>query len=146
MARWGRRKLARLFLWLLVFLPVKPFYSERPYVAAQLPLTKGDLASSRPQPGVYLGLSCAEDHMNSTLARADVTRWLNPTVILCSLAKIVMVAVIIVTVVYVLVMASFWCCHLGVHWAISGQYNRPKINSKTQRYMYMYVFLQLPFM
>ena len=135
MARLGRKKLAQLFLWLLVFMPIKPFYSERPYVAAQPPLTKGDLASSHPQPGVYHGLSCGEDHINATLARADVTRWLNPTVILTSLAEIVVLVMIAMMVVYVLVMATFWCCHLGVHWTVSGRCIRPKVNNKTQRYL-----------
>ena len=140
MSRLGRKKPARLlflwlFLWLLVFMPIKPFYSERPYAAARPPLTKGDLASSHPQPGVYHGLSCGEDHINATLARADVIRWLNPAVILTSLAEIVVVAVIAVMVVYVLVMASFCSCHLVVHWAMGGGNIRPKVNNKTQRYI-----------
>ena len=134
MARLGRKEFARLFLWLLVFVPIKPFYSEQPYVAARPPLTKGDLASSHPQPGIYHGLSCGEDHINATLARADVTRWLNPTMILTSLAEVVVVVVIAVMVVYVLVMASFCCCHLVVHWAIGGRNIRQKVNNKTQRY------------
>ena len=136
MARLGRKKRARLFLWLLIFMPIKPFYSERPYIAAQPSLTKGDLASNHLQPGVYHGLSCGEDHINATLARADVTRWLNPTVILTSLAEIVVVAVIAVMVVYVLVMASFCCCHLVVHWAIGERNIRPKVNNITQRYVF----------
>ena len=135
MARLGRKTLSWLFLWLLVFVPIKPFYSERPYAAARPPPTKGDPASSHPQPGVYHGLSCGEDHINATLARTDVTRWLNPTVILTSLAEVVVVAVIAVMVVYVLAMASFCCCHLVVHWAIGGMNIRPKVNNKTQRYI-----------
>ena len=136
MARLERKQLAYLFLWLLAFMPIKPFYSEQPYVAARPPPTKGDLASSHPQPGVHHGLSCGEDHINATLARADVTRWLNPTVILTSLTRIVIVAIIVVMVVYVLVMATFWCCHLGVHWTISGRNIRPQFNNKSQRYMF----------
>ena len=135
MSRLGRKKFARLFLWLLVVMPIKRFYSERPYTAARPPLTKGDLASSHPQPGVYHGLSCGEDHINATLARAEVTRWLNPTVILTSLAEVIVVAVIVVMVVYVLVMASFCWCHLVVHWAIGGRNIRPKVNNKTLRYI-----------
>ena len=135
MARLGRKNTAWLFLWLLVFMPIKPFYSEQPYIAARPPLTMGDHTSSHPQAGIYHGLSCGEDHINSTLAHADVTRWLNPTVILASLAKMVVVAMIAVIVVYVFVMATFWCCHLGVHWAISGRYIRPKIDNKSQRYL-----------
>ena len=134
MANLGRKKLARLILWLLVVMPIKSFYSERPYAAARPPLIKGDLASSHPQPGIYHGLSCGEDHINATLTRVDVTRWLNPTVILTSLAEIVVVAVIAMMVVYVLVMASFYCCHLVVHWAMGGRNIRPKVNNKTQRY------------
>ena len=134
MARLGRKKLAWLFLCLLVFMPIKPFYSEQPNIAARPPLTKGDLISSHPQPGVYHGLSCGEDHINTTLARADVTRWLNPTVILTSLAEIVAVAVIAVMVVYVLVIATFWCCDLGVHWALTGRNVQPEINNKIPRY------------
>ena len=136
MARLERKQLACLFLWLLAFMPIKPFYSERPYVAARPPPTKGDLASSHPQPGVHHGLSCGEDHINATLARADVTRWLNPIAILTTLSNIFIVAIIAVMVVYVLVMAAFWCCHLGVHWTISGRNIRPQFNNKSQRYMF----------
>ena len=135
MARLGRKKLARLILWLLVFAPIKFFDLEQPYVAARSPLTKGDLVTSHPQPGVYHGLSCGEDHINATLAHADVTHWLNPTVILTSLAEIVMVVMVAVMVVYAIVMATFWCCHLGVHWAISGGYTQSQINIKTRRYL-----------
>ena len=135
MARLGRKNLARLFLWLLVFVPIKPFYSERPYIASRLPLTKGDLASNHLQSGIYLALSCGEDHINATLARADVTRWLNPTVMLTSLAEIFVVAMTMMVVMYVLVMAPFWCCHLGVYWAVSGRYTPPKINNNMQRYI-----------
>ena len=136
MARLGREKFSCLFLWLLVFMLIKLFYSERPYVAVQPPLTKGDFVSNHPQPGIYHGLSCKEDHINATLARADVTHWLNPIVILNSLVDIVVVAMIAVMVVYVLVLAIFWCCHLGVHWAISGRYVRFKINNKAPKYQY----------
>ena len=125
----GRKKLARLFLWLFVFVQIKLFYSERPYVAAQPPLTMGDCAFSHSQPGVYHGLSHGEKHINTTLARADVTQWLNATIILTSLAEIVMVVIIAMMLVYVLVMATFWNCHLGVHRAITGRYIRPKINN-----------------
>ena len=135
MARLQRKKLAWLFLWLLVFVPIKPFYSERPYIAARPPQTKGELASSHPQSGVYHGLSCREDHINATLARADVTRWLNPTVILTSLAEITSVAMVVMMVVYVLVIATFCCCHLGVHWVLGERYLRLNVNNKTQRYL-----------
>ena len=135
MVRLGRKKFVRLFLWLLVFMPIKPFHSERSYIVARPPLTKEDLASSYPQPGVYHGLSCREDHINATLAQADITHWLNPTVILTSLAEIVVVAMIAVIVVYDLVMATFCCCHLVVQWAIGGRNIRPKVNNKTQRYI-----------
>ena len=136
MERLERKQLACLFLWLLVFMPIKPFYSERPYVAARLPQTKGDLASSHPQPGIHHGLSCGEDHINATLARADVTRWLNPAVIFTSLVNFFMVAIMAAMVVYVIIMAAFRCCHLGVHWTISGRYIRPQFNNKTQRYIF----------
>ena len=142
MARLGRKELAWLFLWLLVFLPIKPFYSERPYAAARPPLTKGDLASIHSKPGVHHGLSCGEDNINATLVRADVTRWLNPTVILTSLAEVVIVVMIAVMVVYVLVMASFCCCHLAVNWAIGGRKIQPKVNNKTQRYIDPYNHIQ----
>ena len=134
MAKLRRKEFAWLLLCLLVFVPIKPFYSEQPYAAARPPLTKRDLASSHPQAGIYHGLSCGDDHMNATLARADITRWLNPTVIVASLAEMVVVATIAVMVVYILIMATFWCCHLGVHWAISGECIRPKFVGKTQRY------------
>ena len=138
MARLERKQLVCLFLWLLVFMPIKPFYSERPYVAARPPPTKGDLASSHPQPDVHHGLSCGEDHINATLARADVTRWLNPIAILTTLSNIFIVAIIAVMVMYVLVMAAFWCCHLGVHWTISGRNIRPQFNNKSQRYIFTF--------
>ena len=134
---------AWLFLWLLVIMPIKPFYSEQPYIAARPPLTKGDLASSLRQPGVCHGLSCGEDHMNATLTRADVTCWLNPTVILTSQAEIVVMAMIAVTVVYVLVMAMFWCCNVVVHWAIGERNIRPKVNNKTQRYIDPYNHIRI---
>ena len=101
MARLRKKKLAQLFLWLFVFVWIKPFYLERPYIAARPPLTKEDLAYNHPKPG---GLSCGENHINTTLIRADVTHWLNPTIILTSLAEVVIVAL---RVVYVLVMAAF---------------------------------------
>ena len=130
MDRMKKKNLAWLLFWLFVFVPIKPFYSERPYVAARPPLTKGDIGSSHPQAHIYHGLSCGEDHINATLARADVTRWLNPTIILSSLAKMVVVAVIVMIVVYAFVMATFCCCHVGVHWAISGRYIRPRLDKR----------------
>ena len=96
MKKLRKKDIAWLLFWLLVFVPIKPFYSERPYAAARPPLTKGDIGSSHPQAHIYHGLSCGEDHMNATLARADVTRWLNPTVILVTLTNMAMVAVIMV--------------------------------------------------
>ena len=134
MARLRRKEFAWLFLWLLVFVPIKPFYMERSYIAARLPLTKGDLASSHPQAGIYHGVSCGEDHINATLACTDVFYWLNPTVILTSLASIVVMAMIVVMVRYVFVMATFCCCHIGVHWSISGRYTQSKNFNKMQRY------------
>ena len=137
MMRLGK-KLARLFLWLLVFVPINPFYLERSYISAQPPLTKGDLASNHPQHG---GLSYGEDHINTTLAHADVTHWLIATIIriLTSLPEIIMMIMIAVMVVYVLVMATFWCCHLGVHWVISGRFIRSKnYNTERQRYSVPY--------
>ena len=133
MAMLWRKKLTRLFLWLPVFMPIKPFYSQRPYFAARMPLTKGDLANSHPQPGVYHSLSFGEDHIYSTVAQADVTCWMNPTVILTSLAEIIVVSMMVVMVVYIHIMATFWCCHLGVHWVITRMYNY--VNNKTQRYL-----------
>ena len=130
MGKLRKKDIAWLLFWLLVFVPIKPFFSERPYVAARPPLTNGDIGSSHPQAHIYHGLSCGEDHMNATLTRADVTHWLNPTIILSSLAKMVVVAVIMVMVVYVFLMATFCCCHVGVRWAISGRYIRPRIDKR----------------
>ena len=130
MKRLRKKDIAWLLFWLLVFVPIKPFHSEQPSIAARPSLTKGDIGSSHPQAHIYHGLSCGEDHMNATLTRADVTRWLNPTIILASLAKMVMVAVIVMIVVYVFVMATFCCCHVGVHWAISGRYIRPRLDKR----------------
>ena len=130
MGKLRKKDIAWLLFWLLVFVPIKPFFSERPYAAARPPLTKGDIGSSHPQAHIYHGLSYGEDHMNATLAHADVTRWLNPTIILSTLAKMVVVAVIVVMVVYAFLMATFCCCHVGVHWAISGRYIRPRIDKR----------------
>ena len=139
MKKLRKKDITWLLFWLLVFVPIKPFYSERPYSAVQPPLTRGDIGSNHPQAHIYHGLSCGEDHMNATLARADVTRWLNPAVVLVTLANMAMVAVIMVMVVYVFIMATFWCCHVAVHWAIAGRYIRLRINDITRRYTYVVI-------
>ena len=140
MTRLWRKKLAQLFVWLLSFVPIKPFSSEQPYIAAQPPMINGDLISSHPQPGVYHSLCCREDHINATLARANVLRLLNPTMIFISSAEIVVVAIIVVKVVYVLIIATFWCCHIGVYWTICGKYIRPVINYNKPRYFNLHHF------
>ena len=111
MVRWGSKKLAHRFLpiWLLILVPIKPFYLEPPYVTTQ---PKGDLASEHHHPGASSFI--IENHVNVTLAHVEVTCWLNPTVILAMFAEIVIVAMIMHVVI-------FWC-HLKVPWTISGRY------------------------
>ena len=76
-----------LFLGLLALMPIEPFCSERPYTAARPPLTRRDNASSYPQVRIDQGLSSADDHIHAGLTRVDVTRWLNPAVIISSLLQ-----------------------------------------------------------
>ena len=92
MVRWYQVVSACLLLWLLVH--VEPFCSERPYGAAQPPLTRGDNASSL-LPNIYHGLSYV------TLARADVTRRPHPA----SLAQVMSVVVMARLAVCILSMA-----------------------------------------
>ena len=128
MVRLGRTELTWLFLLLLVVVPIKPFYSERPYIATRPPLTKDELASSHPQRGIHL--SCGDNYIYSTLACADMTRRQNTTMIFALLAEvnIIIVVMIAAMVVCIFIMATFWWCHFGVQcsWAISGRYIRPR--------------------
>ena len=119
MARWEQAAIACLFLGLLALMPIEPFCSERPYTAytaARPPLTRGDNASSHPQVRIDQGLSSADDHIHAGLTRVDVTRWLNPAVMISSLLQTTVEFVLAGEEAYLLLLAVSLCCLCVVHW------------------------------
>ena len=117
MARWEQAVIVGLFLGLLALMPIEPFCSERPYTAARPPLTRRDNASSYPQVRIDQGLSSADDHIHAGLTRVDVTRWLNPAVIISSLLQTTVEFLLAGEEAYLLLLAVSLCCLCGVHWA-----------------------------
>ena len=122
MAKMGKKKRATLclvVLWLLFHVPATPFFLERPHLvssaeAYRIEAGRGPRASSN----LLLPLSYSEGHINRSLADADLSRFLNPVVILHTLGAIVVAVAVIGFVLYILLIIAFWACHLGVHSAI----------------------------
>ena len=106
-----------LFLGLLALMTIEPLCSERPYTAARPPLTKRDNASSLPQVRIDHGLTNADDHIHAGLTRVDVTRWLNPAVMISSLLQTTVEFVLAGEEAYLLLLAVTLCCLCVVHWA-----------------------------
>ena len=123
-----RAVLTLLALWLLLCAPTTPFFSERQQPLPRRPASSEDVLSSQ----YYL--SCANEHINSTLARTDVTYWMNPIHIVTTVVFGACVLAAMLIVVHLLVVVGFCGCHLAVHWAISGrQLPSPRIYTATQR-------------
>ena len=116
MARSEQIAIACLFLGLLALMPIEPFCSELPYTAARPPLTRRDNASSYPQVRIDQGLTSADDHIHAGLTRVDVTRWLNPAVMISSLLQTTVEFVLAGEEAYLLLLAVSMCCLCVVHW------------------------------
>ena len=125
MRRKTRAALALLAIWLLLGSPCTPFFSERHHNPLRQPPSP---ISSRDY------FSCSEEHINTTLSGADLSRWMNPTEIATTVVSLACVLAIVVMVVYLLALVGFCGCHLAVNFAISGrQLQNPGIYTETRR-------------
>lgn len=118
-----------LACWLILCAPTTPFFSERHPALHKRPTPSKDVIFGR----YYF--SCADEHINSTLSRADVTSWMNPIQIVTAVVSIAGVLAFMVMGIYLLMLVGFCGCHLAVHWAISGrQLLSPRIYTEERRY------------
>ena len=117
-----------LALWLLLCAPTTPFFSERHQTLRRRPTSSWDVISSQ----YYF---CVDQHINSTLSRTDVTRWMQPAQIITTVVSVACVLAVMAMVVYLLALLGFCGCHFAVQWAISGrQIPRPQVYTEAPRY------------